>query len=99
MSAERTVLVDIVKILHIPCKVMMVSIPLKYKCLNLSMCFALILLCLLFFNFVDEMNALAKVYFFFLVMLVYHVFKVGIIITSICFKHVQSFIDESYPFI
>ena len=54
----------------------------------------------MFFNFIDELNALANVYFFFLVMLIYHVLKVGIImITSVCFKHVQSFIDVSYAFI
>ena len=50
-----------------------------------------------FFNFVDELNALFNIYFF--IMLIYHVFEAGIILASILFKHVQSTINISDPFI
>ena len=50
-----------------------------------------------FFNFIDEMNALANVLF--LIMLIYHVFEVGIILASIFLEHVQNIIDVSDPFI
>ena len=49
-------------------------------------------------NFVDELNALSSVLIM-LFLLVYHVFKVGIILASIFLEHVQSIVDASDSFI
>ena len=46
---------------------------------------------------IDELNAFSNVCF--LIMFIYHVFEMGIILGSILFKHVQSTIDISDPFI
>ena len=50
-----------------------------------------------FFSLIDELNAFLNIYF--LIMLIYHVFKVGIILASVFLEHIQSVIDVSDSFI
>ena len=50
-----------------------------------------------FFYHIDELNAFLNIYF--LIMLIYHVFKAGIILTSVFLEHVHSVIDVSDSFI
>ena len=62
-----------------------------YQCVNFNFAMSV------FFNLVDELNALSNIYF--LIMLIYNVCEVGLILASILFKHIQSTIDISDPFI